>query len=80
MITQIARWGNSLAVRLPRAVVRAAGFQEGDRVELQVDENGTVVLVPARKWTRLERLVAQIRPENRHEEVEWGVTRGKERW
>lgn len=75
MTTNLARWGNSLAVRLPRAVVRAAGFQEGDRVELHVEENGTVVLVPARRWTALERLVGQIRPENRHEEIEWGAAR-----
>ena len=33
---QVARWGNSLAVRLPAAVVEALGLKEGDRVEIQV--------------------------------------------
>jgi len=33
---QVARWGNSLAIRLPRAVVDALGLKEGDAVEVQV--------------------------------------------
>jgi len=35
---QIARWGNSLAVRLPAALVRELGLKEGDRVELVADD------------------------------------------
>ena len=33
---QISKWGNSLAVRLPTAVVDALGLKEGDQVEIQV--------------------------------------------
>ena len=33
---QVSRWGNSLAVRLPAAVVEALGLKEGDQVEIQV--------------------------------------------
>ncbi len=33
---QVAKWGNSLAVRLPAAVVEALGIKEGDRIEVQV--------------------------------------------
>ncbi len=33
---QVARWGNSLAVRLPAAVVEALGLKEGDQVEIHV--------------------------------------------
>ena len=33
---QVARWGNSLAVRLPAAVVEALGLKEGDEVEIHV--------------------------------------------
>ena len=33
---QVSKWGNSLAVRLPAAVVEALGLQEGDQVEIQV--------------------------------------------
>jgi antitoxin MazE len=33
---QVSKWGNSLAVRLPAAVVEALGLQDGDQVEIQV--------------------------------------------
>lgn len=33
---QIAKWGNSLAVRLPAAVVEALKLEEGDEIEIQV--------------------------------------------
>ena len=33
---QVARWGNSLAVRLPAAVVEALGLKEGDQIDIQV--------------------------------------------
>lgn len=36
---QIAKWGNSLAVRLPAAVVEALGLQEGDDIELHVADS-----------------------------------------
>jgi antitoxin MazE len=33
---QVAKWGNSLAIRLPRSVVEALGLKEGDSIEIQV--------------------------------------------
>jgi antitoxin MazE len=33
---QVSKWGNSLAVRLPAAVVEALGLKDGDQVEIQV--------------------------------------------
>ena len=33
---QVAKWGNSLAVRLPSAVVEALGLQEGDQIEIRI--------------------------------------------
>jgi antitoxin MazE len=33
---QVAKWGNSLAVRLPAAVVEALGLQEGDQIEIRI--------------------------------------------
>jgi antitoxin MazE len=36
---QVAKWGNSLAVRLPAAVVEALGLKEGDEIEIHVAES-----------------------------------------
>lgn len=40
---QIARWGNSLAVRLPTALVRKLGLKAGDQIDLVPDEDGLKV-------------------------------------
>lgn len=42
----IAKWGNSLAVRLPSECLQQAGLREGDRVELEVDASGQIRLTP----------------------------------
>lgn len=40
---QVARWGNSLAVRLPAELVRELGLREGDQIDLRADERGLSV-------------------------------------
>jgi antitoxin MazE len=36
VIMQVAKWGNSLAIRLPRSVVEVLGLKEGDSIEIHV--------------------------------------------
>lgn len=43
----VAKWGNSLAVRLPTECIRAAGLKEGDSVEAEVGRSGEIMLTPA---------------------------------
>lgn len=74
---QLAKWGNSLAVRIPKAVAEQARLQEGDSIVIEALE-GHIELRPAERIPTLEELVAQITPENRHKETDWGPDRGKE--
>lgn len=74
---QIAKWGNSLAVRIPKTVAEQARLQEGDSIVIEAMD-GHVELRPAERIPTLEELVAQITPENRHKETSWGRDRGKE--
>lgn len=76
---KIVRWGNSMAVRIPKVVLRDAGLQEGDTLLFGI-RNGALVAKPLKKKPVLEDLVAKITPENVHEEVDWGPARGKEFW
>ncbi len=78
MEAMVQKWGNSLAVRLPRQVAAEARFQQGDRIRLEVDDKGTVQI--KRAFPTLDELVAQITPENRYSENEVGIggTVGKE--
>lgn len=74
---QLAKWGNSLAVRIPKAVAEQVCLQEGDSIVIEALE-GRIELRPAERIPTLEELVAQITPENRHKETDWGPDRGKE--
>lgn len=45
---QVARWGNSLAVRLPAELVRQLGLREGDDIDLHPGDAGLIVTRQAR--------------------------------
>lgn len=75
----ISRWGNSLALRLPKGIADEASFAEGDSVSITV-EDGKMVVQRARPKYRLDDLLAEFRPEHRHEDVDFGQPRGSETW
>ena len=77
-VTQIAKWGNSLGLRLPKSVALEAQVGEGDR-RLSV-KNGAIVVRPNRPTYSLKQLVAKITPRNRHNESDWGTPVGDEAW
>lgn len=52
MKLQVAKWGNSLAVRLPMECVRAAGLREGDSVEASISPAGEIRLTPRRVFNK----------------------------
>ena len=78
--TQVAKWGNSLAVRIPRAIVKDAGLAEGDRLSLDLTTDGSIVLRSSRRKYTLDELVAGISKKNRHRETISGAAQGKEVW
>ncbi len=49
---QIAKWGNSLAVRIPADYVRQMGVKEGDQLEAHLGADGALNLRPPAKWNR----------------------------
>ena len=79
MTTQVAKWGNSLGLRLPRSVAQEAQIGDGDTVDVVV-EGGAIVIRPARARYSLDELVAGITKANRHDETDWGTPAGRETW
>ena len=77
--TQLAKWGNSLGLRLPKSVAREAQLDEGDMVDVSVD-NGAIVIRPSRPRYSLDELVRRITVRNRHQESDWGAAVGDEVW
>jgi antitoxin MazE len=51
MNLQIAKWGNSLAVRIPANYVRQIGIKEGDHLQAHLGADGALNLRPA-QWNR----------------------------
>jgi antitoxin MazE len=81
------KWGNSLALRVPKLVAQEIGAGDGKTAEMSVRDGKLVIEVtkPKRRKRRkrrytLDELVAGITPENRHEEIDWGPPSGNEVW
>jgi len=78
MTVVIRKWGNSLGVRIPKAVAQSARLGEGTPVEVTV-QDGRVVLKPV-EVPSLDELLARIKPGSRPEVVDGGKPMGKEVW
>ena len=80
MLATVSKWGNSRALRIPKELALESGLDFGSKVEL-ILKDGELRIVPIKepRYT-LEELVAQITPENRHGEIDWGPPVGKEIW
>lgn len=79
MQSAIARWGNSMALRLPKGVLEDADLKEGNAVDVRV-ENGALIITKARPKYSITELMDAFRPEHRHEDEDWGKPAGKEIW
>lgn len=79
MKTTIQKWGNSLALRIPRPFAEEIHLEENSTVDLTI-RSGKLVIVPAEPEVTLEALVEQITDENCHDEVDTGPRVGNEVW
>ena len=79
MVTKVQKWGNSLGVRIPKAIAEDAEIREGTNVDL-IAKDGRLVIAPVKRRYTLKDLVSKITPENRHAETDWGGPTGREVW
>jgi len=77
MQVQISKWGNSLGLRLPRALVRQVGIGEGEKVRIVASGNRLIVerLAPAYS---LEDLLTNVTPQAMRSAFSWGEDAGRE--
>jgi antitoxin MazE len=80
MKLKIKKWGNSLALRIPKALAIEANVESGSTVDLSLS-NGELKIKPIedQEYT-LEELLSGITVENIHDEVSMGIPQGKESW
>jgi antitoxin MazE len=78
MKTTIQKWGNSLALRLPKALAEQARIREGSKVELVGTPEGVLVKARRKRRYRLGDLLSGVTPDNTHAETDWGASVGRE--
>ncbi len=81
MSQKIQKWGNSLAVRIPKALAEQLHIHEGTPFSLAVEDEALVIRKEKRKprYT-LEELLAKVTDDNIHPETDWGAPVGRERF
>jgi antitoxin MazE len=79
MRTRVQKWGNSLAVRIPKPFAEGAGLKLATEIEVSL-EKGTLRFSAVRPRWQLRALVSKVTPRNRHAEVEVRQPVGRESW
>jgi antitoxin MazE len=80
MNTKVRKWGNSLAVRIPKVVADEVGIYEETSVELD-NIDGKIVISPSAKHKySLDALLSKVKKNNIHGEIDAGDSTGKEIW
>ncbi len=77
MLSHISKWGNSLGVRIPRAIAEQAGIYEGISIQLTIENNHILI---KKKTDSLKSLLLKVNAKNIHHEIESGTAIGEELW
>lgn len=79
MRTKVQKWGNSLAIRIPRGFAEQLGVQQDSEVDLALEKDG-LVIKPTGNQQSLAKLLSRVTDENIHRELETGEPVGREVW
>jgi antitoxin MazE len=80
MKTRVQKWGNSLALRIPKSFADEVGLQKETPVEVSLADGKLVVTPVTKPKPTLKQLLAKVTKENLHHEVDTGSAVGNETW
>lgn len=80
MEARIQKWGNSQAVRIPKAILEEVHLQENDKVRIEAKEDQIVISRVEKKYQTLKELFANYTGDYKCEEWDTGKPRGNEVW
>jgi antitoxin MazE len=80
MKTRVQKWGNSLALRIPKSFASEVGLQRESPVEVSLVDGKLVITPVAKPELTLKQLLSRVTPGNIHHEVEAGPATGNEIW
>ncbi len=78
MQVQVSKWGNSLGVRLPKALAEHIGASEGQKLTI-VAEGRRLVIEPVAPRLKMADLLVNVTPEAMRDAFDWGGDVGRER-
>ena len=77
MELKIQKWGNSLAIRIPKSYAKDIHIEQGSVINIS-KEKDTIIIKPKHKKENLKELLAKINKKNIHEEIDTGDSMGNE--
>jgi antitoxin MazE len=80
MRTRVQKWGNSLALRIPKSFATEVGLQRETSVEVSLSDGKLVITPVTEPKLNLKQLLAKVTKENLHHEVDTGPVTGNETW
>jgi len=80
MRVQIQKWGNSLALRIPKPFAEEAEVREGTFVDLSLAEGKLVAVPDVKRGYTLKQLLSKVTKDNLHKEVSFSRAVGREAW
>jgi antitoxin MazE len=80
MRTRVQKWGNSLAMRIPKSFADEVGLEKDSSVELSLQDGKLVVSPVAAPGPSLSELLAGVTDANIHQEEDFGPAVGDEAW
>ena len=80
MHTTVQKWGNSLAVRIPKPFVEETHIASGSEVDLTIDDGKIVIVPQAEPKYNLTELLKGVTARNKHGETDSGPAVGQEVW
>ena len=80
MKTRVQKWGNSLALRIPKSFAVEVGIEKETSVEVSLADGKLIVTPVSRPKPTLKQLLAKVTQENLHREVDTGSAVGNETW
>ncbi len=80
MKTRVQKWGNSLALRIPKPFASEIGLERNSTVEISLVDGRLVVAPVVEPVLTLEHLLAQVTEDKLQGEIETGSAVGKEAW
>jgi len=80
MKTRVQKWGNSLALRIPKSFASEVGLKIDSPVEVSTEDGKLVIAPVAEPQLTLKQLLAKVTPENIHHEIDTGTAIGNEAW